>query len=219
MFDWLGPIIHEYYGTSEGSGFTFVGPQEWLARKGTVGRPATKLHILDDEGRELPPGQVGHIHFEDPPRFEYHKEPGKTEAFFTEKGWSKPGDMGWLDEDGYLYLADRASHMIISGGVNIYPQEAESILGAHPAVYDVAVIGVPDPEFGEQVKAVVQLKPDVKQSPALAEELIGYCREKLAGFKCPKTVDFVDELPRLPTGKLLKRELRARYWGDRKSII
>jgi acyl-CoA synthetase (AMP-forming)/AMP-acid ligase II len=219
MMAWWGPIIHEYYGQSEGAGFTAVGPQDWLAHKGTVGRSAGgRILVVDDEGRELPPGETGHILFEGVERFDYHKEPGKTAEFFDAKGRSRPGDMGWVDADGYLYLTDRASHMIISGGVNIYPQEIEAVLTLHPAVRDVAVLGVPDPDFGEQVKAVVELKQGVAGEATLGEQLIAYCRERLAGFKCPKSVDFVDELPRLPTGKLLKRELRKRYWPENRTL-
>ncbi|MDB5445870.1 MAG: baiB 1, partial [Phenylobacterium sp.] len=157
MMAWWGPVIYEYYGASEGAGFTAITPREWLAHKGSVGKPMTGgLHIVDDEGRELPPGEVGHLAFEGSERFEYHKEPAKTAEFFDQRGWSRPGDMGYVDADGYLYLSDRASHMIISGGVNIYPQESEAVLTLHPAVRDVAVIGVPDKEFGEAVKAVVE---------------------------------------------------------------
>jgi long-chain acyl-CoA synthetase len=219
MMAWWGPIIHEYYGASEGGGFTAVGPREWLAHKGTVGRSMTgKIHVTDEEGRELPPGETGHIMFESAERFDYHKEPGKTAEYFNDKGWSRPGDMGWVDAEGYLYLTDRASHMIISGGVNIYPQEIEAVLALHPMVRDVAVIGVPDPDFGEQVKAVVEAKDPAKADAALGAELIEYCRSHLAAFKCPKTVDFVEALPRLPTGKLLKRELRKTYWPEGRTL-
>jgi acyl-CoA synthetase (AMP-forming)/AMP-acid ligase II len=215
MFEWFGPIIYEYYGLSEGGGFTIVRPDEWLAHKGTVGRSVTgPIHVVDDHGNELPSGEVGHLMFEKPEPFAYHKEPAKTAEFFDARGWSRPGDMGWLDEEGYLFLADRSSNMIISGGVNIYPQEAEAVLTLHPAIRDVAVIGVPDKDFGEAVKAVVELKPGVQPGEALAEEILAHCRARLSRFKCPKSVDFIDELPRLPTGKLLKRELRKRYWGD-----
>jgi long-chain acyl-CoA synthetase len=215
MLEWFGPVIYEFYGLSEGGGFTIIRPEEWVARKGTVGRSVTgPIHVIDDAGNELPRGEVGHLMFENPERFEYHKEPGKTAEFFDARGWSRPGDMGWMDEDGYLFLADRSSNMIISGGVNIYPQEAEAVLTLHPAIRDVAVIGIPDKEFGEAVKAVVELMPGVVADNALADELIEYCRARLSKFKCPKTVDFTDVIPRLPTGKLLKRELRKRYWGD-----
>jgi long-chain acyl-CoA synthetase len=220
MIEWLGPIVHEYYAMSEGGGFTAIDPANWLKRKGSVGRPLTgAIHILDDDGHEVPPGQIGHICFEAAERFEYHKAPDKTAEFFTDQGWSRPGDMGWIDEEGFLFLADRASHMIISGGVNIYPQEVEAVLGAHSDVFDVAVIGVPDAEFGEAVKAVVQLKPGHTGNAEVATLLINHCRKQLASFKCPRSVDFVDDLPRLPTGKLLKRELRKRYWGDSKAVI
>lgn len=214
MLEWFGPLIYEYYGLSEGGGFTIVRPEEWMARKGTVGRSVTgPIHVVDDAGNELPPGEVGHLMFEAPEIFEYHKEPAKTADFFDARGWSRPGDMGWMDADGYLFLADRSSNMIISGGVNIYPQEAEAVLTLHPAIRDVAVIGVPDKEFGEAVKAVVELKSGLRPTDALGKEIIDYCHARLSRFKCPKSVDFIDELPRLPTGKLLKRELRKHYWG------
>jgi acyl-CoA synthetase (AMP-forming)/AMP-acid ligase II len=220
IIEWFGPIVHEYYSMSEGGGYTTIGSKEWLAHKGSVGRSlGGAIHIQDEDGRELPTGEVGHILFENADRFAYHKAPDKTAAFFNDKGWSRPGDMGWLDAEGYLYLADRASHMIISGGVNIYPQEVEAALATHPFVFDAGVIGVPDAEYGEAVKAVVQLKPGVAGDDATAAALIAYCRGRLAGYKCPRSVDFVDELPRLPTGKLLKRELRKRYWGDAKKLI
>jgi acyl-CoA synthetase (AMP-forming)/AMP-acid ligase II len=220
MMDWWGPIIYEYYSASEGGGFTAVKPDEWLAHKGTVGRSMMgPLHVVDDDGHELPPGETGHIMFEGGERFDYHKDREKTASYFDSHGWQRPGDMGWMDAEGYLYLADRASHMIISGGVNIYPQEVESILTLHPAVRDVAIIGVPDPEFGESVKAVVELAPGVQPGKTLETELISFCRDRIAGFKCPRTLDFVDELPRLPTGKLLKREIRKRYWDDAKRLI
>jgi len=217
---WFGPIIHEYYSMSEAGGFTAIDSNEWLAHRGSVGRSLRgKVHILDDEGRELAAGEVGHIHFENAERFEYHKAPEKTDAFFNAAGWSRPGDMGSLDADGFLYLADRASHMIISGGVNIYPQEIEAALAAHDAVFDAAVIGVPDAEYGEAVKAIVQLQDGAEAGRAMEDALIVHCRARLAGFKCPRSVDFVDALPRLPTGKLLKRELRQRYWPDAKKLI
>ncbi|MBV9996131.1 MAG: AMP-binding protein [Caulobacteraceae bacterium] len=220
MIGWWGPIIKEFYSASEGCGVTVVDSHEWLSHRGTVGRSITgPIHILDDAGRDLPAGEIGHVAFENGHEFEYHKDAAKTASYFTPEGWAKPGDMGWLDGEGYLYLADRASHMIISGGVNIYPQEAESVLTLHPAVRDVAVIGVPDPEFGEAVKAVVEPAPGVEAGEALAAELIALCRSKLAGFKCPRTVDFVEALPRLPSGKLLKRELRKQYWGDSRKLI
>jgi long-chain acyl-CoA synthetase len=213
MMRWFGPIIHEYYAGSEANGTCAIGPQEWLTHKGSVGRMLNgRLHILDENGQELPPGTSGGIWFEGGSRFEYHNDPEKTRGAFNDWGWSTLGDIGYLDADGYLYLTDRASHMIISGGVNIYPQEVENVLILHPEVDDAAVIGVPHPDMGEQVKAVVQVASGSPPGPELEQTLILYCRERLAGYKCPRTVDFVSELPRLPTGKLLKRELRSRYW-------
>jgi len=215
MLDWWGPIIHEYYAGSEGNGLCAIGPDEWLAHPGSVGRSlAGTVHILDEDGVELPVGEPGQIWFESGVSFEYHNDAEKTAAAFNDRHWSSLGDVGHLDDEGYLYLTDRISHMIISGGVNIYPQEVEDLLTMHPAVADVAVIGVPDPDMGEQVKAVVQPADPSAAGPELADELIAACRESLAAYKCPRSVDFVDELPRLPTGKLLKRELRGRYWTE-----
>jgi acyl-CoA synthetase (AMP-forming)/AMP-acid ligase II len=206
--DWLGPIIHEFYSGSEGSGFCYIGPDDWLAHPGSVGRSLMGgVHILGDDGGELPAGSAGQVWFETPHHFEYHGDPDKTAAAWNDRGWSTLGDIGWVDEDGYLFLTDRASNMIISGGVNIYPREVEDQLVVHPAVADVAVLGTPDPDWGEQVTAFVQPMPGTEPSDALAEELIGFCRDRLSHFKCPRTVRFVDELPRLPTGKLLKRLL------------
>lgn len=213
MFEWWGPIIHEYYGGSEGNGFCAVGPEDWLTHPGTVGKPLVgTVHVLDEVGEEVPAGETGQIWFESDLTFEYHNDPEKTADAFNDRGWSSLGDIGYVDADGFVYLTDRASHMIISGGVNIYPQEVENELVLHPAVTDVAVIGVPDPDMGEQVKAVVVPAEGADAGAALATELIAYCRQRLANYKCPRSVDFVDELPRLPTGKLLKRELRTRYW-------
>ena len=231
MIAWWGPVLFEYYAGSEGGGFVSLDTAEWLNHRGSVGKVQassaiavstpggdTGVHIVDPEtGQEVAPGEVGVIYFASAAPFDYHKDPGKTAEFFNDKGWGTLGDMGWIDAEGYLYLTDRKSHMIISGGVNIYPQEIESILALHPAVADVAVIGVPNAEFGEEVKAVVQ--PAGPVSKALGEELIAYCRERLAGFKCPRTVDFVETLPRLPNGKLLKRELRKAYWPDGRASI
>lgn len=216
MLDWFGPVIHEFYSSTESPGFVRIGPEEWLEHKGSVGRPLWgKIRIVDEEtGKVLPPGQPGIICFEGGTDFEYHNDPEKTKSAYEFNGWPTNGDIGYVDEEGWLYLTDRRSHMIISGGVNIYPQEAENVLTMHPAVKDVAVIGVPNKEFGEEVKAVVIPEQGHAPGPELEEELIAYTRAHLAGYKCPKSVDFVDELPRLETGKLLKRELRNRYWGD-----
>ena len=212
MMAWWGPIIHEYYSFSEGSGFTQIGPQDWLSHKGSVGRAVLgNIRILDEDGRDQPVGEPGVIWFEKGIGFNYHNDPAKTAAAHDAHGRNTVGDIGYLDADGYLYLTDRQSHMIISGGVNIYPQEAENTLVMHPAVADVAVIGVPDAEYGESVKAVVVLQGGVAPGSELAQELIDYCRERLAHFKCPRSVDFSDALPRLPTGKLLKRQLRQQY--------
>ena len=212
MMDWWGPILHEYYAGSEGNGFCAVGPDEWLAHHGTVGRPLIgTIHILDEDGKELQTGQTGQIWFESDRTFEYHNDPEKTAKAFNERGWSSLGDVGYLDEDGYLYLTDRISHMIISGGVNIYPQEVENLLTLHPEVVDVAVIGVPNSDMGEEVKAVVIPRDPSRVDDGLEPTLIAYCRENLAHYKCPRSVDFVAELPRTPTGKLQKRKLRDHY--------
>ena len=212
MLDWWGPILYEYYAGSEGAGFTAIGPDEWLNHPGSVGKPKSgPIHILDDEENELPMGEVGAVYFESATRFRYHGDEAKTRESYSGEGWATFGDMGYLDADGYLYLTDRRSHMIISGGVNIYPQEAENILINHPDVFDVAVIGVPDPEFGEAVKALVQLHSGREPGEDVAENLLDYCHQRLSKYKCPRSVAFVAELPRLPSGKLLKRELQARY--------
>jgi acyl-CoA synthetase (AMP-forming)/AMP-acid ligase II len=213
MIEWWGPIIFEYYSSTEGAGATFVTPEEWLAHPGTVGKPlAGALHVLDDDGNELPAGVAGTIWAEGPLGFEYRNDPEKTAAAVNSLGYKTVGDVGYLDEEGYLYLTDRKAYMIISGGVNIYPQEAENVLVMHPKVADVAVIGVPDDDLGEQVKAVVQPADWHDAGPELEAELIEYCRSQIAAYKCPRTVDFERELPRLDTGKLYKRQLRDRYW-------
>jgi long-chain acyl-CoA synthetase len=219
MIDWWGPIIHEYYSGTEDIGNTFISPEEWLAHPGSVGRPTSECHIVGDDGEVLPPGQAGVVYFAGGRPFEYHNDPEKTASVTNEKGWRTLGDVGYLDEDGYLYLTDRQAHMIISGGVNIYPQEAENLLAGHPAVADVAVIGVPDAEMGEAVKAVVTLAHRDAASPELAAELLAFCRSALATYKCPRSVDFVDELPRDDNGKLYKRLLRERYWEGHDSRV
>lgn len=215
MIDWWGPIIHEYYGSTEGNGATFIDTQQWLRKPGSVGRSALgPVHICAEDGRELPSGEVGLVYFErDELPFEYHDDPAKTKAAQhpDHPNWTAIGDVGYVDDEGYVFLTDRKSFMIISGGVNIYPQEIEDLLSLHPKVDDVAVIGVPDEEMGEQVKAVVKAAPGVATGADLERELIGYVRDRVAHFKAPKTVDFVAELPRTPTGKLVKRILRERY--------
>jgi acyl-CoA synthetase (AMP-forming)/AMP-acid ligase II len=215
MIDWWGPVIHEYYSGTEGLGMTYCDTAQWEAHPGTVGAAVFgELHICDDDGRELGPGEDGVVYFGGASRFRYHNDEAKTAASRNPQhpDWSTLGDIGHLDADGYLYLTDRRAHMIISGGVNIYPQEAEGILSTHPAVADVAVIGVPNAEMGEEVKAVVQPHDPLLAGPQLAEELMSYCRSKLAHYKCPRSVDFRSELPREPTGKLLKRQIKQDYW-------
>ncbi len=221
MIQWWGPIIQEYYGATEGLGFTACDSAEWLAHRGTVGRVLLgELSVLDEAMLPVPPGTPGTLWFKTATPFEYFKDPEKTrQARSPDGSLSTVGDVGYLDGEGYLHLTDRATFMIISGGVNIYPQECENLLITHPKVADAAVFGVPNADLGEEVKAVVQPMPDAVPGPALAEELIAFCREHLAHLKCPRTIDFEAELPRLPTGKLYKRVLRDRYWEGRKSRI
>lgn len=215
MIDWWGPILAEYYGATEGHGVTLISTPEWLAKRGSVGKAAIGIvHVCDDDGVEQPTGQPGVIYFErDEAPFIYHNDPEKTSESRhpAHDNWATVGDIGYLDEDGYLFLTDRKAFMIISGGVNIYPQEVENVLAMHPQIYDVAVIGVPHPEMGQEVKAVVQLRDGQSPSNELATEIIDYVRERLARFKAPRSVDFVDELPRSATGKLVKRTLQERY--------
>jgi len=223
MIEWWGPIIFEYYSSTEGMGSTMITSEEWLAHPGSVGRAFfTKMHILDEDGRELPTGEPGVVWFEPGERtmnFAYHKDPEKTARTRDTRGWASVGDIGYLDDEGYLYLTDRRDFMIVSGGVNIYPQEAENLLVTHDKVMDAAVFGIPDPEMGERVHAVVQPIDMGDAGPELERELMAFCREHLAHYKCPKAVDFDAELPRQPTGKLYKRLLRDRYWGDQTSRI
>ncbi len=220
MIEWWGPIVWEYYGGTEGNGLTMCNSAEWMAHKGTVGHAVVgKVRICDDNGTELPTGVSGTVYFADGRPFEYHNDPKKTAESRHAKGWTTLGDVGYLDADGFLHLTDRKAFMIISGGVNVYPQECENLLIGHPKVMDCAVFGVPNDDFGEEVKAVVQPREMKDAGPALAEELIAYCKLHLAALKCPRTVDFEAELPRHPTGKLYKRLLRDRYWQGRTSKI
>jgi fatty-acyl-CoA synthase len=215
MLDWWGPVLFEYYGSTEQHGLYFISSPEWVEKRGSVGKQGIGIaHICDDDGNELPPGEVGAVYFERDVRpFEYHKDPERTKAAENPQhpSWTTVGDLGYLDDDGYLFLTDRKSFVIISGGVNIYPQEIENVLTLHPQIFDVAVIGIPDQEMGQSVKAVVQLKKGVEPTDDLAAEIMDYVRERIARFKAPRSVDFVDELPRLATGKLVKRELVERY--------
>ena len=221
MIEWFGPVIHEYYAGTEGNGFVYCNSEMWLGHKGTVGMPINcTVHIVGEDGEEVGgPGEEGTIYFEGGSTFEYHGDAEKTKDSRHPKGWSTLGDVGKLDADGFLYLTDRKAYMIISGGVNVSPQEAENILTMHPKVFDVAVIGVPNTDFGEEVKAVVQLAEGIEPSDEVGRELIAFCKEHLADVKCPRSVDFRDELPRHPTGKLYKRLLKDDYWAGHDSRI
>lgn len=222
MMEWWGPVLWEYYAGTELNGFCLVKPEEWLARPGTVGRPLIgELHILDEDGIELPTGEAGTVYFGGGPAYEYHNDAAKTKEVQDPAGhgWTTLGDVGYVDDDGWLFLTDRKAFMIISGGVNIYPQETENVLMMHPKVADVAVVGVPNDEMGEEVKAVVQPMHWADAGPELEQELLVYCRERLAHYKCPRTIDFDEELPRLPTGKLYKGKLRDRYWEGHETHI
>ncbi len=213
MIEWWGPILYEYYSGTELVGRTSLSSQEWQKHKGSVGRPEFgQVHIVDDDGNELGPRQSGIIYFSGGGTFQYHKDPEKTRNAYNDRGWATYGDVGHLDDDGFLYLTDRLSNTIISGGVNIYPQEAENRLLMHPAVQDAAVIGVPNEEFGEEVKAVVQLVDPQAGSKALEAELIAFCKERISHVKCPRSVDFITDMPRMESGKLLKRLVKQRYW-------
>ena len=216
MLAWWGPIIYEYYAASEGGG-TLATPADWLAHPGTVGKawPVSEIRILDDAGAACAPGQVGTVYMRMADyRFEYHKDRQKTDSAWKD-GLFTVGDAGYLDAEGFLYLCDRKADMIISGGVNIYPAEIEGVLVTHPKVRDVAVFGIPDDDWGEQVKAVVELQAGTAPSDAVADELRRFCLERLAKHKCPRSVDFVAALPRDPSGKLFKRKLRDPYWQGR----
>lgn len=219
MIAWWGPILYEFYSGTELVGRTSLDSHEWLTHKGSVGRAEFGMvHIVDEAGAELATGSPGVIYFSGGGSFEYHNDPEKTRKAYNDRGWATYGDIGYLDDEGFLYLTDRLANTIVSGGVNIYPQEAENILATHPAVMDVAVIGVPNEEFGEEVKAVVQLQDPSRASDALAKELMDHCRSQISAIKCPRSVDFVTELPRADSGKLLKRLVKARYWPQTSQI-
>ena len=221
MIAWWGPIILEYYGMTEGLGFTACDSAEWLAHRGTVGKVLFgELHVLDENMKPCPAGTAGTLWFKTATPFEYFNDPVKTaQARSADGTMSTVGDVGYVDEEGYLYLTDRATFMIISGGVNIYPQECENLLITHPKVADAAVFGVPNEDLGEEVKAAIQLMPGIGPGPDIAAELLAFCAEHLARQKCPRSIDFEAELPRLPTGKLYKRLLRDRYWQGHKTRI
>ena len=212
MIDWWGPIVDEYYASSEAHGSTLISAEEWLAHPGSVGRPmGGAVHIVDEDGNELPAGEPGEIYFEGGNTFEYLNDTEKTAASRDQRGWTTVGDIGYLDDEGYLYLTDRRHHMIISGGVNIYPQEAESLLVTHPKVMDAAVFGIPDDDMGQSVKGVVQLVEPGSASDEFGDELLTWLRERLAHYKCPRSISFEEQLPRTDTGKLYKQSLIEKY--------
>ncbi|HEY1653204.1 MAG TPA: acyl-CoA synthetase [Acidimicrobiales bacterium] len=217
MIEWWGPVIHEYYSGTEGLGMTWITSEEALSHPGSVGRAIWgEAHVCGEDGAEVPTGEDGVVYFGSRAgvTFEYNGDPEKTRQSFNDKGWATLWDIGHLDDDGFLYLTDRKQFMIVSGGVNIYPQEIEAVLVLHPAVADVAVFGVPEAEMGEEVKAVVQPAPGITPGPALEEEILAFCRDHLSHYKCPRTVDFMDELPRGENGKLYKKPLRDAYWAS-----
>jgi long-chain acyl-CoA synthetase len=218
MIEWWGPVIYEYYGSTEGSIVTTVSSEDWLSRPGTLGKPVPIMEVIviKEDGSRAETGESGSLYVKNlmGSDFEYHNAPEKTQDAHLEPGVFTFGDVGYLDEDGYLFISDRKIDMIISGGVNIYPAEIEAVLINHPAVLDAAVFGVPNDEFGEEVKAAVELADGIKVGDELTEDLITHCREHLAGFKVPRSIDYEDALPRHPTGKLLKRLLRDKYWEN-----
>jgi acyl-CoA synthetase (AMP-forming)/AMP-acid ligase II len=217
MIDWWGPVLKEYYAGTEGNGFTFISSEDWLTHQGSVGRSLLgTIRICDEEGKEVPARTEGTVYFEGGGKFEYHNDASKTKEATHPQGWTTLGDVGWVDEEGFLYLTDRKSFMIISGGVNIYPQEIENLLVSHPKVADAAVIGAPCPDMGERVVAIVQPLDLAEAGDALAAELSTYLRGSLSGVKMPRQIDFRDELPRHATGKLYKRLLRDEYWAKAK---
>jgi long-chain acyl-CoA synthetase len=217
MIEWLGPVLFEYYAATEGGG-TFITGEEWLRKPGSVGRRLDRqpVEVLDEAGAVLPPGKVGTVYFGAPSvgRFEYFHAPEKTAAAYRGDAFTM-ADLGYFDEDGFLFLTGRSAEVIISGGVNVYPAEIDAALLEHPAVSDVATVGVPNEEWGEEVKAVVQLKPEFPPSAALVADLLAHSRARLAAFKCPRSIDFAEDLPRLPTGKIVRRLVRDRYWQGR----
>jgi fatty-acyl-CoA synthase len=215
MIDWWGPIIDEYYAASEGVGASFIRAQDWLAHPGSVGRPLVGVpHILGESGEELAAGEVGEIYYQGGRSFEYLNDEAKTSASRDKHGWATVGDVGYLDADGYLFLTGRRHHMIVSGGVNIYPQEAEDLLVSHPKVLDAAVFGVPDDEMGQSVKAVIQTVDRRDATDEFAAGLLGWLRDRLAHYKCPRSVSFESQLPRTDTGKLYKQDLIKKYSSD-----
>ena len=220
IIEWFGPIVWEYYAATEGGGGFIVGSEEWLKKPGTVGRPGPAFDnlILDDEGKPVPTGTVGTIYMRAPAqgRFQYFKDDKKTASSYRGEHFTL-GDMGYFDDDGYLFLTGRSAELIISGGVNIYPQEVDNELMKHPAVLDVCTIGAPNDEWGEEVKSVVQLRPGFSASPELTAELMAWARERLAHFKCPRSIDYSNDLPRLPSGKIQRRVVREPYWQGRGS--
>jgi long-chain acyl-CoA synthetase len=220
MIAWWGPVIHEYYAGTEGNGFCYINSADWLTHKGSVGKAVLgELRICGEDGEELPPRAEGAVYFANGPAVNYHNAPEKTAESYNQHGWTTLGDVGWMDEEGFLYLTDRKSFMIISGGVNIYPQEIENLLLGHPRVADAAVVGAPDEEMGEKVVAVIQPMDWADAGPGLAEELAAFARANLSHVKAPRVIDFMRELPRHPTGKLYKRLIRDAYWGKTDATI
>ncbi len=220
MIEWWGPVLTEYYAGTEGNGFTFINSADWLTHKGSVGKAVLgELRICDEDGEPVPPRTEGIVYFENGPPVAYHNAPEKTAESYNKRGWTTLGDVGWADEEGYLYLTDRKSFMIISGGVNIYPQEIENLLITHPKVADAAVVGAPDEEMGEKVVAVIQPLDWNEAGEALGAELLAFTRQHLSHVKAPRLVDFMRELPRHPTGKLYKRLIRDAYWGKTNATI
>jgi long-chain acyl-CoA synthetase len=212
LIEWWGPVVNEYYAATEGLG-TWVDSRTWLRKPGTVGKPVPDDQVIvgDENGNPLPAGEVGLVWFKaSEVPFEYYKDRAKTESSYIDRHFTL-GDMGYVDEDGFLFLTDRSANLIISGGVNIYPAEVDAVLLDHPAVADAAVIGVPDDEWGESVLAVIEPRSGVLSSPELGDELVAFCRDRLAHFKCPRRVEFVDKLPRQDNGKIYKRLLRDHY--------